>query len=421
MMKIEIKKIQIEDNPSNEVTSSKVFASRKIMDKHGNLIFHKDGIFSDRIFGRVGKCKCGNKKTPGICPDCGCRVLERNKVPNYYIKLPCRVPNPLLNDIPDEHKKVIPLLLNYEGYLVNKKFYELDALKFPEDIKEEDVKSGKEAILELGLTEEWYLSNTTDKLYIPHPSQRKIIRNDNGRKYLGKMNLALVSILKQKEKLAGYIDFPGKYTELIINKKITEQVNQYYSYIFESLSNGKNSIVSKEIRGQALTGAIRAVLTNNFELNEDYVILGKYFIQTLYPYLYNLYTKNGITDIAEINQELKLGGYKVLINRPPTLSEKSFMAFKPIFSELDSEQYVIQMNPASFDGFAGDTDGDCLLVISLYTQEANSQAELLLPSQNYIGNANGEIRNGIFEDFLHVMQRLYDMGEYKEIRKYIDN
>lgn len=415
-MKITIERLQIDDNPSNEVTSPKVFANRKARDKDGNFNFHPQGIFSDRIFLRVGGCKCGKLTTPGICKECDCRVLDKYKVPNYYIKLPYRVPNLILNDVPPEYKNIIPEILAYRGYIKDGQYYKLD---LEDEIDENEILIHKEAILSLGLSEDWYNDNTTDKLYIPHPSKRRIIRNANGKTFLGKLNLCLVEILTQKEKNKDFVNFEEKLVTCSVGQKITKEVEKYYSFIFETLSEGKNSIINKEIRGQALTGAIRAVLTNNFELDEDYVILGKYFIKTLYPYLYNLYTKDGVTDIEGINNELKLGGYKVLINRPPTLSEKSFMTFKPIFSEKDSEQYVMQMNPISFDGFAGDTDGDCLLVIALYTREANLQADLLLPSQNYIGNANGEIRNKIFEDLSYVMQRLYDTGDTKEIEKLI--
>ena len=59
-MKMQIKPVEIEDNPLNKVTSTKVFKSRKIIDAKGNYLFDPDGIFSERIFGkyiRRRKCK----------------------------------------------------------------------------------------------------------------------------------------------------------------------------------------------------------------------------------------------------------------------------------------------------------------------------------------------------------------------------
>ena len=49
---IVIKRIRIEDNPANEVTSDKVFKPRKIRDANGNLLFDENGIFSEKIFGK---------------------------------------------------------------------------------------------------------------------------------------------------------------------------------------------------------------------------------------------------------------------------------------------------------------------------------------------------------------------------------
>ena len=46
-MQINVKKIEIKDNPLNRVTSEKLFKPRKIMNEDGSYRFHDDGIFSE--------------------------------------------------------------------------------------------------------------------------------------------------------------------------------------------------------------------------------------------------------------------------------------------------------------------------------------------------------------------------------------
>ena len=111
----------------------------------------------------------------------------------------------------------------------------------------------------------------------------------------------------------------------------------------------------------------------------------------------------------------------ILINRQPTIGEKSIMAFHPVFSDKEEERFVLQLNPLSMDGYAGDYDGDVLLMIALYTKEACAEAKKLLPSRNYLGGADGNIRNGIFEDLVYVMQKSYEDGKADKIHELIVN
>ena len=75
---------------------------------------------------------------------------------------------------------------------------------------------------------------------------------------------------------------------------------------------------------------------------------------------------------------------------------------KPVFSDKESEMFVIQANPIVYDGLAADVDGDSLNVIALYSKEACEEAKKLLASNNYIEGSNSSIRNGILEEFEYV-------------------
>ena len=174
--------------------------------------------------------------------------------------------------------------------------------------------------------------------------------------------------------------------------------------LYEIFVQENRNVISNELRGQPETGMIRAVMTNNFSLDEDTLVIGKYFIETLYPKFYNEYTdENGNTDIDAINKELIDGNYYILFNRQPTIGAKSIIAMKPLFSKLDTEQFVIQANPIVYDGLAADVDGDALNAIALYTKESCEEAKKLLASNNYIEGSNSSIRNKMLEELEYIM------------------
>ena len=85
-MRISITPVEIQDNPSNKVTSDLPFQPRKIKDKDGNFMFHPEGIFSKRIFGKFGHCTCGKLRRPGYCPDCDTRVISKKRMPDFYME-----------------------------------------------------------------------------------------------------------------------------------------------------------------------------------------------------------------------------------------------------------------------------------------------------------------------------------------------
>jgi len=421
-MRINIEKIRIEDNPSNEVTSHRLLRKRKVFDENGNMDFHPDGIFSPRIFGKYSKCECGALRFPGICSICNTRVLNRKKIPDFYIKFE-NLDIPYLNiEISkyQKYKDVILGLMRYEGFLYDGEYvkYDLDSL----DLTLFDVEKitwGKDAVLSLGVDEDWYNNQVSDKLYVPHTSLRKITVSGD-QYFLGELNNLLLVILKKKNKLKMFegLSTEDVFTQLSLRKELLSYINDEYKQLYNIIAQRKKSIIDREVRGQSVTGAARATVTNNFELNEDVALIGYWFIPTLYPHLYAKYTNaEGYTDIKSINEELQ--DYIILINRQPTIGEKSIIAMHPQFSEEDEERYVLQINPIVQDGLAGDFDGDVYLMIALYTKEACQEAKKLLPSKNYIGNAGGNIRNAIFEDLDYVMQQSYEDGKAAKIHSMI--
>lgn len=413
-MKIVITPTELELDPANEVTSKKPFA-----DKNSQNKFHDDGIFSDRIFGRFGKCSCGARKKPGYCEVCGGRVLKRTQIPDFYIRMGFEIPKPFIDYrvFPKDQRKLIENLMTYDGFLYDGEYVHFDVKKTKLDIftNDEKILAGKDALLSLGLvTEEWYNDNTQSIIFIPHPMYRKITRQygSDGELhfYFGKINDAYMDMLDCKEKFEKkeeYLKYSAKATIKLRNKVCTTMARLYDQLTNVLINNNKN-VVDNELKGQPITGMIRAVLTNNSDrdADEDVLIIGKHFISTLYPKLYEKYLVDGEPDIEAINHELRKNQYLVLLNRQPTISAKSIIAMKPVFSADPAARFVIQAVPIIYDGLAADVDGDALNVIALYTRKSIDEARKLLPSVNYLEGSNSSIRNAILEEFLYVEKKM---------------
>lgn len=401
-MRITIKPVTIVENPKNEVTSNKVFQARKIKDGD-RYLFHEDGIFSEKIFGKFGQCYCGKLTKPGFCKDCGCRVLSKRNMPNFYMKFGFDLPNRVI-DYGDYDKTLINNLLECNGFLYEGEYIEFDLRNDLSIYDEKKVLFGKEAILSLGVSEDWYNANVHRTISIPHTSFRQI--TFQGDKYfLGNLNTLYINMLKfrntynEKKKNSKLTVF----NEINLRNIINTDINSLYEELFQILAKNNRNVIDNELKGQPETGMIRAVMTNNFSLDEDTLKIGYYFIPTLYPKFYKEYTdENGQTDIAAINKKLEEDEYLVLFNRQPTIGAKSIIAMKPVFSDKDEEKFVIQANPIVYDGLAADVDGDSLNVIALYSKEACEEAKKLLASNNYVEGSNSSIRNGFLEEFEYV-------------------
>lgn len=401
-MRITIKPVTIVENPKNEVTSNKVFQARKIKDGD-RYLFHEDGIFSEKIFGKFGQCYCGKLTKPGFCKDCGCRVLSKRNMPNFYMKFGFDLPNRVI-DYGDYDKTLINNLLECNGFLYEGEYIEFDLRNDLSIYDEKKVLFGKEAILSLGVSEDWYNANVHRTISIPHTSFRQI--TFQGDKYfLGNLNTLYINMLKfrntynEKKKNSKLTVF----NEINLRNIINTDINSLYEELFQILAKNNRNVIDNELKGQPETGMIRAVMTNNFSLDEDTLKIGYYFIPTLYPKFYRDFTdENGQTDIAAINKKLEEDEYLVLFNRQPTIGAKSIIAMKPVFSDKDEEKFVIQANPIVYDGLAADVDGDSLNVIALYSKEACEEAKKLLASNNYVEGSNSSIRNGFLEEFEYV-------------------
>jgi hypothetical protein len=387
----------------NQVTSEKLFQARKIKDGD-RYLFHEDGIFSEKIFGKFGKCVCGEQTKPGICPKCNCRVLNKRNIPNFYIKFNFDLPNRVIN-YGAYDKAMVDNLLNSRGFLYEGEYVEFDLKIDFSKYDEKKILIGKDALMSIGVSEAWYNENVHRLISIPHTSYRQI--TFQGDKYfIGNLNTIYINMLRQNNRYEN-LKKNSKLTifnEINLRYIVCKELDKLYHELFQILAKNKRNVIDAELKGQPETGMIRAVMTNNFGLEEDTLKIGYYFIPTLYPRLFSKYTdpETGETDIDGLNKELADEDYYVLFNRQPTIGAKSIIGMKPVFSDEESEMFVIQANPIVYDGLAADVDGDSLNVIALYSRAACEEAKKLLASNNYIEGSNSSVRNGILEEFEYV-------------------
>lgn len=407
MMRLQIKPLYIPEIKNNEVTSHKVFQDRKMVNENGEFLFHEDGIFSHKIFGKFKQCNCEhNPIKMGICKVCNTRVLDKGNLPTFYIKFNnLRFPNYEI-DAPTKVKQ----LLHYEAMIYDGEFIEIDLRNMDlTTIDESRMLIGKEAIYAYDdfYDEDWYYNNTSDKLVIPHTSMRPILKSPSGQYVLGQLNSLYVKLLQNKQRLDRFRELgeESRIVELTLKNKLLGYIKDIRTEIVMILTNGKKSVVAKELRGQKIIGNIRAVMINNYDVDEDEILIGKYFIPHLYPKLSKPFQlAEGGYDIAALNQKLK-EEYTCLINRQPTISAKSILGAIPQFSDREIDKFVVQVNPIILDALSGDVDGDVLSILALYSKKANEEARKLLTSKNYIEGSNGSVRQCFPEDFVYAQQK----------------
>lgn len=181
-----------------------------------------------------------------------------------------------------------------------------------------------------------------------------------------------------------------------------------------------------------------------------------YLYEYFYPWWeerYSFIPEEKLVEIKESINRKRLDFYKnnqsdvpyyVVVDRNPTICQLSMFSARPVFRDsigntmffnenadkisnvsslkssiiedatgrqtIDYSDYcedILSINPLVCDGMNADFDGDILLVIPLYTVEANLEAMNLRASLNYITVDSGNIRNSIPKEFMFAMKMIY--------------
>lgn len=442
-MQINITKTKIDKNEQNKVSSHLIFEPHR-RQKSENLKFYDKGIFSKKIFGNLYRCDCGKVTKEGYCEECGCRVINPKNIPSFYIDLSTEVPVMFAdyNSLNYSNKEDIKDILEYKKFYYNGNIEEFrDDLEFS-NYDCDKVFIGTEALRKIGIPDKWIEENTVDYLNISHPNFRPIVIDNKNNPFITGINNLYSNIIYKINNVIDMRDYVQNSFYLLSQYgAIVELYNKIMESLFEELHTTKYSILKSEIISHPITGAVRAVLLNRHDIDEDVILIGDTLVKTLWPYLYKKHNGNMI----KINQELIDKDMYVVINRPPTICHLSIMALKPRIASIypfgktegsdnclkqnndyletakigtfhekdgDIEKYgydeidtcglrCVAMNPIVFDGLAADTDGDVLLVIAIYSKKAAEEAKTMIPSKNFINYENGTIRNHIINDFIY--------------------
>ena len=93
------------------------------------------------------------------------------------------------------------------------------------------------------------------------------------------------------------------------------------------------------------------------------------------------------TPLAKKALEVVMESRKVLLNRAPSLHKFSIMAFKPKVTSGTA----LKIPPLVVKGFNADFDGDTMMVHAPITDEANKEAEKMMPSRNLYQPGTGKL------------------------------
>lgn len=441
-LKIDISKFRINKKPENEVSEWTPFSSRRVFKDatKTEFVFNEDGPYSERIFGRIGKCKCKTfpRTKPGMCNVCGAKIVDRGNIPDYYIHCPIRIPfqGTRYEDLSDKKKEIedIKNIMEFKALYVSTGFIEYDGTSeknytpTEEDEKPGGIVFGEEALIryckenDIYLPDDWYEDNTIEDICIPHPLYRPIIKTFGSKTSykIDPITESLQEMLKASEKMGIYSNLESSKDGIIIDNQWLKYINsrlyydeyiKYKNNIIGLMFGNKNNIRKLEIIAQKISGAVRGVLNNRYGIPEDEIRIPPVFVRTLWPHLYKMY--NG--DMHKIDEHLRNEELYVMLNRQPTIGQKSIYCMKPRIEFDEDYKYVIGIDPILFDGIAGDVDGDVIFLAAVYSDAANREIKVLLPSVNYRSAESGKVRNKIPEDMMYVMDRIY--LENKEEKK----
>ncbi len=420
-----------------EVTSNKLF------DRKG---FHKDGLFSQQIFGssRNYSCACGvyyGKSRSGTkCVKCGVVVTHSNERRKKFAKivLPVQVMNPVMYYIISKLgkanlKEIMDNMLltdNMNSYHYNKKLKRYIPLgpneELPEGSKLYKGLTGVTDIIKKYASKEtsqgWkYIGKHIDKMFINNvmvipPSFRPTSKNKDVQKR-DKLNDFLISILNysviKKDELLQNSE--NEHIKEELTRNIQKHVFQYYEYILEKMSR-KSGMIRESILGKRNDFSGRAVIAPDPTLNLDECSMPYLMLLELYKLeIANVLHDKGIKKtynraISLIDDcinthnyalfnivEEECNGKYIILNRQPTLHRMGVLAFKTKVNK----DFVIKIHPMNCEPFNADFDGDQMATYrAMYPDAQKECEEKLSVIPNLISPSTGDLITGINQDIV---------------------
>ena len=412
-----------------EVTTS------KMLDKKN---FHKNGLFSEQIFGPLKNyiCQCGiywgpsnsNKK----CPTCHVDIVSNRERRKRFAKivLPIPVVNPIFYDLlislgKSEIRKPLDLLIKNEKSSLyvdeenNHFVVEENDEKWPPEKFKKYEKS--EAIIKLvtWLSEElidipdWkYINDHIDSLMInevlvlpPDLRPTTKIRSKNDQMKSDEINSYYTHLLNHKATIEETnIDILNKKEIYYMYfKQLQKLVNTLYEFILDKLSK-KEGLIRGNILGKRIDFSGRAIITPDPVIDIDECSLPYVMILELYKlqiskklidYNHFKLQNEAVDYIDECIEMDKLNLISIceevikdevcLLNRQPSLHRLSLLGFK---IKMNTDK-VIKIHPLACAGFNADFDGDQMAIYLPISKESKEEVlDKFLFTKNLYNPAN---------------------------------
>lgn len=389
--------------------------------------FHKDGLFSEVIFGPVKDytCSCGRlhgKEHIGLtCENCGVTIDSSDKRRTTFaaIEIPENiiVVNPILIDMLDKISisKIIPklklskLILGKLGVKIDENDKVLTGPR-NEDGFESGPEAFKDIVYQYLLDRSKEFKEFIDKYekylflhYIPviPPETRPIMQSANDEKqfFSDELNEKYTNILRQLADIE-YAPFIFQSTHTSIQYK----VNELFRTLLGKFEK-KTGFLRSSVLGKRIDYSGRAVITvDGTNLPLGYCKIPYGIAKEVYkPQLLRLvaednrisplqvlkdYDKPYLKDsIMRILKKIVIGTY-VFLNRQPTLHRPSFQSSK-VYDVIWDD--VITIHPLVTDGYNADFDGDQMAMYVPSSISIKDAAEKMWVTSNKRLPSNGEI------------------------------
>jgi len=421
-----------------EITTSNYFEKKKR--------YHKDGLFSEHIFGLSNNytCRCGiyhGKHAEGQKSKCGgkfCTDLEiTNSIKRRRQFAKITLPIPLLNrtylalvkrtlpvtekELFDDVNKLMKshrtILLKYDDEYMIKSLDEeenINELKYEfwqmHEAVEKLIRHVITIYITIDPTNEDYkmlLKQLEEQLFmyevivIP-PSMRPISQINPTTNSVDQLNQFYYQLLVKKEIMAaGDIDVTRHmkiYQQYYMQFQKT--VDDMFDYVINAVSK-KEGLIRGNILGKRIDFSGRAVIAPSPTIELDECILPYRMVLELYkiPIAKKLIEKGYFKFIHSALERVEscqfyndpqlievcrsvIGEDVCLLNRQPSLHKLSLVAFKIKVEPVD----VIYIHPMVCRGFNADFDGDAMAVYLPVTEESQAEAKSQALSTNCLLN-----------------------------------
>jgi len=370
--------------------------------------YHKDGIFSEQIFGPEMDytCQCGIfKQDNSRCPKCGVAYIKSTRgTQQAIIELPFDIINPQILYLVNKYdSSYMSKMESYKHEVVDELFNFLD------DVANDNLGDYKKSIKLTTLKKyvDKYPSWVKKRHILVLPASLRPIAG-------GKSSFTTDSVNHYYQKILEHID---QYSKETIKRDSYHQsaiMKTFYKFYIEEVIekiSQKDGHIRKRIFGKRVDFSGRTVAAIDCSLTLDQIKLPYAILVKIYEPLIHYYYESKIRSMNEmrdytvkgiLNPKLKetidriAVRIPVIINRQPTLHRQSMRAYN-VIPTLNNTLHV---NPFIVEGFNLDFDGDQMAIYApLLSEEIEEFKTKFINHKNQI--QPGTLRFGSVHQFAY--------------------